>query len=190
MLNGILGLAVWTHILLFSWRVERGHSSFKPLVPSDARLPRRRLCKLFLVSLAMLYLLPFDGIPRPVTFYQALVRTGHQTNGALLLAATIVATLRTFSSLARPVTTRSSECGKRVRTGRSSHAKMDWESGCLKSMVSVDQPLLAPASDDILAVWATLPGVSPPMCHSPRRLVLLVLVTVAVGFLLESAAIS
>ena len=74
----------------------------------------------------MLYLLPFDGIPRPVTFYQALVRTGHQTNGALLLAATIVATLRTFRHLARPATTRSSEFGESPDRPLGP-AKMDWE---------------------------------------------------------------
>jgi heme a synthase len=124
--HGLLGLAVWTHILLFSWRVERGHSSFKPLVPSERAAAATSTLQIVLGIVAMLYLLPFDGIPRPVTFYQALVRTGHQTNGALLLAATIVATLRTFRHLARPVTTRSSEYGKSPDRPLEP-AKMDWE---------------------------------------------------------------
>jgi protoheme IX farnesyltransferase len=53
----------------------------------------------------------------------------------------------------------------------------------LKSMVSIDQPLLAPAaSDDILAVIAG--RVAAYVSLTKPRLVLLVLVTVAVGFLL------
>jgi len=74
----------------------------------------------------MLYLLPFDGIPRPVTFYQAVVRTGHQTNGALLLAATIVATLRTFRHLVGSAAIRLPEFG--ANSDRPLEpAKMDWE---------------------------------------------------------------
>ena len=37
---------------------------------------------------------PFDGIARPVTRGQAIVRTAHQANGALLLAASVVLALR------------------------------------------------------------------------------------------------
>jgi cytochrome c oxidase assembly protein subunit 15 len=43
---------------------------------------------------------PFDGIPRAVTGPQALVRTGHLANGALLLASAVVLTLRSFRHLA------------------------------------------------------------------------------------------
>ena len=75
----------------------------------------------------MLYLLPFDGIPRPVTFYQAVVRTGHQTNGAFLLAATVVldtADISSSGSDRRPARRLSSARG---RTGRLEPAAMDWE---------------------------------------------------------------
>jgi cytochrome c oxidase assembly protein subunit 15 len=48
---------------------------------------------------ALIYLLPFGGVPRPVTFYEAVVRTGHQTNAALLLAASVVLALRTARHL-------------------------------------------------------------------------------------------
>ncbi len=44
-------------------------------------------------------LLPFDGTPRTVGFYQAVVRTGHQTNGAVLLAVSLVLALRAFRHL-------------------------------------------------------------------------------------------
>jgi cytochrome c oxidase assembly protein subunit 15 len=37
---------------------------------------------------------PFDGIPRTVSIVQAMVRTGHQANGALLLASSVVLTMR------------------------------------------------------------------------------------------------
>jgi cytochrome c oxidase assembly protein subunit 15 len=43
---------------------------------------------------------PFDGIPRTVSIVQAMVRTGHQANGALLLAASVVLTLRASRHLA------------------------------------------------------------------------------------------
>jgi cytochrome c oxidase assembly protein subunit 15 len=43
---------------------------------------------------------PFDGIPRTVTIIQAMVRTGHQANGALLLAASVILTFRAFRHLA------------------------------------------------------------------------------------------
>jgi heme a synthase len=124
--HGLLGLAVWAHLLFFSWRVERRRTRFQPLVPSARAAAATSTLQIVLGIVAMLYLLPFDGIPRPVTFYQAVVRTGHQTNGALLLAATIVATLRTFRHLAAPATTRSSAFG--TGPGRPLEpAKLDWE---------------------------------------------------------------
>jgi cytochrome c oxidase assembly protein subunit 15 len=44
-------------------------------------------------------LLPLDGMPHAVGFYQAVIRTGHQTNGALLLAASVVFALRALHHL-------------------------------------------------------------------------------------------
>ncbi len=40
------------------------------------------------------------GLPRPVPSFQAVIRTAHQTNAALLFAAAIVLTLRSFRHLA------------------------------------------------------------------------------------------
>ncbi len=62
---------------------------------------------------------PFDGIPRPVTTAQALIRTGHQANGALLLAAAVVLTLRAFRHLA-PAESRS-------RSRRGQPSRLDLE---------------------------------------------------------------
>jgi len=39
---------------------------------------------------------PFDGMPRAVTTPQALIRTGHQANAALLLGAAVVLVLRLY----------------------------------------------------------------------------------------------
>ena len=48
---------------------------------------------------AFVMLLPLDGMPHAVGFYQAVTRTGHQTNGALLLAASVVLGLRALHHL-------------------------------------------------------------------------------------------
>jgi heme a synthase len=124
--HGLLGLAVWIHLMFFSWRVERVRGRLKLLVPSTRAAAATSTLQIVLGIVAMLYLLPFDGNPRTVTFYQAVVRTGHQTNGALLLAATIVATLRTFGQLAAPAASPSPEFG--TNSDRPLEpAKMDWE---------------------------------------------------------------
>jgi cytochrome c oxidase assembly protein subunit 15 len=124
--HGLLGLAVWTHVLFFAWRVERRHTSFKPLAPSARVAAATSTLQIVLGIVALFYLWPFDGIPKPVTFYQAVVRTCHQTNSALLLAATIVATLRTFRHLAGPATSRSPDFGAGLDRPLEP-AKMDWE---------------------------------------------------------------
>lgn len=43
---------------------------------------------------------PFDGIPRAVDTVQALIRTGHQANAALLLGAAVVLAVRLFGRAA------------------------------------------------------------------------------------------
>jgi cytochrome c oxidase assembly protein subunit 15 len=49
------------------------------------------------------YLWPFDGTPRPVAFYQAVVRTSHQTTGALLFAVAVVLGVYSAGRLRREV---------------------------------------------------------------------------------------
>lgn len=97
-----LAAAVWGHVAWLLLRVERN----KHLVP---RLVGPARMMGFLVSLqvtlgvaAWWMLRPFDGIARPVTNPQALARSGHVVNGALLLAASIVLTLRAFRHLNSP----------------------------------------------------------------------------------------
>ena len=121
-----MGLAVWAHLLFFAWRVERRRATLKPLVRSARAAAATSTLQIVLGIVAMLYLLPFDGIPRPVTFYQALVRTGHQTNGALLLAATIVSHSVPFVLLAGPAVNRSPDFDTKLDRPLEP-VKMDWE---------------------------------------------------------------
>jgi cytochrome c oxidase assembly protein subunit 15 len=74
----------------------------------------------------LVMMLPFDGMPKPVTFYQAVVRTGHQTNGALLLAATVVFTLRSFREFAGSLSQSSPELDG-VAPRHSERAAREWE---------------------------------------------------------------
>ncbi len=128
--------------LIFFSRVKRGGRAVSALLPSSLAAAVASSLQIVLGIVAMVYLLPFDGIPRPVTFYQAVVRTGHQTNGALLLAAAVVLVLRTFRLLAR--STSGAVAGPRSRSGAASEAgRAGLGGGCLKSMASIDQPLLA-----------------------------------------------
>ena len=102
----------------------RGLAPARPLGAGVAAIAST--LQIVLGIVAMVYLLPFDGTPRPVSFYQAVVRTGHQTNGALLLAATVVVNLRTFRHLC-PLDVRrrdwQAKCDRPRRTG----PQCDWE---------------------------------------------------------------
>ena len=69
------------------------------LVPSALCLALAVTLQVVLGLAAFVLLLPFDGMPHAVGFYQAVIRTGHQTNGALLLAASVVFALRALHHL-------------------------------------------------------------------------------------------
>jgi cytochrome c oxidase assembly protein subunit 15 len=121
-----LALAVWAHAGVYFGKVWKNRRSLGVLVPSALAVAALSSVQIVLGIVAMVFLLPFDGFPRPVSFYQAVVRTGHQTNGALLLAATVVLTLRAFHQVAgstfdRPV---AREKGMRERM---EPAALDWE---------------------------------------------------------------
>jgi cytochrome c oxidase assembly protein subunit 15 len=99
-LHSLLAMAVWGHAALLAWRVERRKSEFSALLPPARALGLLVTLQLALGVAAWWLLRPFDGMPRMVTNAQALIRTGHQANGALILAATVVLTLRAFRHLA------------------------------------------------------------------------------------------
>jgi hypothetical protein len=57
---------------------------------------------------------------------QAVIRTSHQTNAAILFAASIVLTLRSFRHLAGAAETLAARPGVRP-VGRPEPAALDWE---------------------------------------------------------------
>ena len=127
-------------------------------------------------------LLPLDGIPRPVTFYQAVVRTGHQTNGALVLAAS-----------RRPRRCGPSGIWRRGRSrrpgSRSPSAGRIRPAGLggrrLKTVASLDQPAARRLRRrEARPARARRPGWPAYVSLTKPRIVVMVLVTVAVGFLL------
>jgi cytochrome c oxidase assembly protein subunit 15 len=98
--HALLAVAVWGHAAMLAWRVERRRKIVPELVPSARAMALAVTLQVALGVVAWWRLRPFDGIPRPVTTPQALVRTGHVVNGALLLGATVVLTLRALRHLA------------------------------------------------------------------------------------------
>ncbi len=84
-----LGLATLVGLVAFRARQEL------PELAGPARwLVLAAWFQVALGIIALLYILPFGGVPKPVTFYEAVFRTGHQTNAALLLASSVVLALR------------------------------------------------------------------------------------------------
>lgn len=101
---------LWTHVLLavavlglshaLSARVRRGGEAAAPLRPSSLALAVLTTLQLALGVLALALMLPLGGNPRTPTLWEAMARTAHQTDGALLLAAAVVLTLRAHGHLA------------------------------------------------------------------------------------------
>jgi cytochrome c oxidase assembly protein subunit 15 len=98
--HALLAAAVWGHAAMLAWRVERQKVNVPELVPSARAMALAVTLQVALGVVAWWLLRPFDGIPRPVSTPQALIRTGHVVNGALLLGATVVLTLRAVRHLA------------------------------------------------------------------------------------------
>jgi cytochrome c oxidase assembly protein subunit 15 len=99
-LHAVLAAAVWAHALLLAVRVERERATVPELVASARALGVLVTAQMLLGVGAWWLLRPFDGIPRMVTNAQALVRTAHQANAALVLAASVVLSLRASRHLA------------------------------------------------------------------------------------------
>jgi cytochrome c oxidase assembly protein subunit 15 len=98
--HALLAAAVWSHAVLLTWRVERSKAGAPALVAAARALGALVMLQMLLGGGAWWLLRPFDGLPRMVTTAQALIRTAHQANGALVLAASVVLTMRAFRSLA------------------------------------------------------------------------------------------
>jgi cytochrome c oxidase assembly protein subunit 15 len=91
-LGAVVGLAVV---------VLRSRSQWPSLASSAKAMLMLVIVQVALGVASWWVLRPFDGVPRPVSRGQAVVRTAHQANGALLLAASTVLALRS-SRLSRP----------------------------------------------------------------------------------------
>jgi cytochrome c oxidase assembly protein subunit 15 len=98
-LHVLLAAAVWGHAAALAWRVERQKLEVPALVASARALGVLATVQMVLGGGAWWLLRPFDGMPRFVTTAQALVRTAHQANGALVLAAVVVLFLRAIQHL-------------------------------------------------------------------------------------------
>ncbi|QEH34067.1 Cytochrome oxidase assembly protein [Aquisphaera giovannonii] len=92
--HGLIALAVLGHATWIGVVAYRAKADLPELAWPARGLVLAVWMQVALGIAALIYLLPFGGVPRPVTFYEALIRTGHQTNAALLLAATVVLALR------------------------------------------------------------------------------------------------
>lgn len=96
--------ALWSHLLValavipaavnLSWILRRRSAAPASLVWPARGLALAIVVQALLGVAALIYLLPFGGVPSPVGLYEAMVRTGHQTNAALLLAVSVVLALR------------------------------------------------------------------------------------------------
>lgn len=96
-----LAAAVWGHAVALGWRIERIKEQVPGLVGPERVLMLAVTLQVAMGIAAWFVLRPFDGVARPVSLPQAAIRGGHVVNGALLLAAAVVLTLRAFRHLAR-----------------------------------------------------------------------------------------
>ncbi len=100
--HAVMATAVWGHAVWLFRRVERHRTLLPELLPSARMMALAVTLQIALGVAAWWMLRPFDGIAREVTTAQALIRIGHQGVGALLLASSVVLTLRTFRHLRSP----------------------------------------------------------------------------------------
>jgi cytochrome c oxidase assembly protein subunit 15 len=99
----LVALGVWAHALAVGIRVLKGSANWPELKPSALGMIVFATLQIVLGSLAWWMLRPFNGEVREVWPAQAAVRLVHHGLGALLLAATVVLTVRAFRRF-RPTT--------------------------------------------------------------------------------------
>jgi cytochrome c oxidase assembly protein subunit 15 len=99
-LHALLAAAVCGHTVPLAWRVERLRAEVPQLLASARALAALVTVQVALGIAAWWLLRSWGGPAQAVTNAQALIRTAHQANGALLLAASVVLTLRAMRHLA------------------------------------------------------------------------------------------
>jgi cytochrome c oxidase assembly protein subunit 15 len=124
--HAVFALAVWAHALIFAVRVQRNRARLPRLVPSARALGIASTLQVGLGIASLICLLPFDGIPRPVTAIQAVARTAHQTTGAVLLASTVAINLLVFRHLL-PSKFSGASVGEPGSAAPREPARLDWE---------------------------------------------------------------
>lgn len=97
--HALAAVGVLGHGGLLIWRVERSKRTLGFLTPAARAMAVILVIQAALGLAAFWILLPFDGIANPVSNVSALIRTGHQANGALLLASAVVLSLRAVGNL-------------------------------------------------------------------------------------------
>lgn len=110
----VLGLVVWT-----CFRIEGGRYEQRVFVKLGRFAAALVALQVILGIGAAVYLWPFDGVPRSVTFYQAVVRTLHQTTGGLLFGTSVALWAWSRSRLQGA----GAAVGSKVGTG----VRVDWE---------------------------------------------------------------
>ncbi len=125
-LHSTLGAAVAVYSTWLAWRIGMRRPEVPRLVGPSLLLVWA-VCVQIILGVASLALLwPLDGTARPVPSLQAVVRTAHQTNAAILFAASIVLTLRGFRHLAGATDAAVPRPADRP-VGRPEPAALDWE---------------------------------------------------------------
>ena len=94
-----LALIVWSFAVLLVIQVRRKRLQIPALSPSAKCLGVFVTFQVVLGIIALWLMLPIGGNPRTPTLWQAMLRTAHQTNGAILLATSVVLCLRSFRIL-------------------------------------------------------------------------------------------
>ncbi len=125
-LHSALAGGVWVYTAWLTWSIHARRADLPRLVGPARLLAVAVDAQVILGISALVLLWPLDGTARPVPFLQGVIRTGHQTNAAILFAASIVLTLRSFRHLAGAAHSAESRPGERP-VGRPEPAALDWE---------------------------------------------------------------
>ncbi len=100
MSHATFSLTVVSLVVGLAWAVHRRKAELPGLLGPIRAMELTLAIQVSLGIAAWWVLRPFDGTPHSVTTAQALIRTGHQANAALLLGSAVVLALRVFGRAA------------------------------------------------------------------------------------------